>query len=311
MKNLERDHVYLLVILAIAAFLRIYEFIGLSPPAINIDEYVLSKIFDLIIIGLVYGLTSKVMKSRKAGLFAAALSVGVPLYNWGVAFELYHTLALFLYLLTLYILVSVNEMEDWWFGLFVPLILAFIHIYGLFLVAALFLFIFFVELERLKFSKKELYFIGMTSFIAVIIFLSFSITPALLLVIKQYINIGYYTIGSENFTLIKALSIAGTLPIYIGVIGAYYSIKKRSKYGLIFMGTSGVFLGGMLFNIIPISLGLPYLILSLAVFSGFVYEKFVRLVGVSRFKKYKTAILFLLFIVVLLIESGHWILSSV
>jgi hypothetical protein len=298
------------VILGVAGLLRAYHFVKFSPPSISIDEYVLSKIIDLIIIGIVFSLTTKVMRSRRAGLFAAALSVGVPIYGWNVSFELYHTLALFLYLLTISIFISIKDMEDWWFGLFVPAILAFIHIYSLFLIAALLLFAILVKIERLEFNKKEVSFIGACSVVIALIFLSFSVTPALLLVVKQYLNVGYYTLAAENFTLAKALAIAGTLPIYLGVLGVYYSIRRRSKPSLALLSTAGVFLVVMLFNVVPISLGLPYFILSLAVFSGFVYEKFVKTLDVSRFKKHKRVLIFSVFVAVLAVEISHWLLTS-
>ena len=310
MSKLRKDHMYLIGILAVAALLRVYQFVKFGPLSIDVDEYVISKVLDLIIIGLVFGLTIKVTKSRTAGLFAAALSVGIPLYNWTIAFELYHTLALFLYLLTIYILMSVKDMEDWWFGLFVPLILSFIHIYSLFLVAALILFVILVKLEKIEFSKKELYFIGAATGIIALVFISFTITPALIFVIKQYINVGYYTLAAENFTLAKALSIAGTLPLYLGILGAYYSVKRRSKNSLLLLSTAAIFVLIMLFNIVPISLGLPYFILSLAGLSGFVYEKFAKTLSVSRFKSQKNLMIFLVFAVVLIISSLHWVLGA-
>jgi len=297
-------------IISIAVILRIWQVIYKPPASSDLSTDIAATIIGLFIIPLVYKIAKR-GTNTEAALFSAALSAAIPIYSWKIAAQLSHTLALGFFFLTLLLFAHLKEIKDWKKIIFVPLIFAFIHIYSLLLIPVFGLYFIFCKLEDKKLSRNEIIFAGVAALFIFLIFMAFTSSSAMFAIIKQYLEMHYYAIRAENFTLIKILSIAGMLPIYIGFLGAYYGIKMKKKVGLIMLSAISVLAFSMLINAIPLALGLPYFTFSLAIMGSFSYEEFKKRLQISRFKNYEKEICAIIFIIVLILGALHWIINNI
>jgi len=293
----------------IAIALGIWSIFTDSSPVNDFSTNLASIIIGLLIIPTAYKIAKKATGNTNAGLFSAALSIAIPLYNWRTVGQLSLTLAIGFFFLTILLFTHLKEIGDWKKIIVVPLIFSFVHIYSLLLIPVFGLYFLFSKLESRKLNKNEIMFAGISSLFIFLIFLFFTASPALFAIIKQYVGAHYYTIAAENFTLIKAFALAGMIPIYLGFLGTYFGLKIKKKVALLILSIISVSFLAMAFNTTAIVLGLPYFTISLAIMAGFAYTEFEREVEISKFKKYSKQIIFIIFITVILFGLLHQILN--
>lgn len=301
----------LAVFILIAIVLRAWSFVMDRPPASDFASNLASIIIGLFVIPLVYKIAKEATDSVEAGLFAAALSIAIPLYTWKTVGQFSHTLAIGFFFLTIFLFIILKEIGDWKKIIVVPLIFAFVHVYSMLLIPVFALYLLFSKLEDKKLGKNELIFAGLSSLFIFLIFLSFTASPAFFALAQQYISTHYYTIAAENFTLVKAFALAGMIPIYLGFLGAYFGLKMKKKIALLALSIICVFFLAMIFNVVAIVLGLPYFTIALAIMSSFAYKELERGVEISRFKKFSKQLAILIFALVILFGVLHWLLSVI
>lgn len=308
MEKLEKNRfVILAVLILIAIALRLWSFINDAAPKSDFDTNLASTIVGLFIIPMVYKIAKKATNNTEAALFAAALSIAIPLYSWRTVSQLSHTLAIGFFFLNILLFVHLKEIGDWKKIIVVPLIFAFTHVYSLLLIPVFALYILFVKLEDKKLNKNELIFAGVSSLFIFLIFLFFTASPAIFALAQEYVSKHYYSIVAETFTLNKAIALAGLIPIYLGFLGTYYGIKFNKKTALLTLSIICISFLAMAINIIPIILGVPYFTLSLTIMSGFTYSEFKNRLKISRFKKYELQIIILVFVLAILFGILQWI----
>ena len=308
-KNNKTRFAILAVFILIAIALKTWLILADSPPITDFSTNLAATIVGLSIIPMVYKIAKKATGSTNAGLFSAALSIAIPLYNWRTVGHLSHTLAIGFFFLTILLFAHLKEIGDWKKIIVVPLIFAFTHIYSILLIPVFGLYFLFSKLESKKLNKNEIIFAGLSSLFIVLIFLFFTATPAFFAIVKQYAGTHYYTLTTENFTLIKAFALAGMIPIYLGFMGTYFGLKIKKKVALLILSIISVSFLAMIFNASAFALGLPYFTVSLATMAGFVYSEFERGIETSKFKKFNKQIAFIIFIIVILFGILHQILS--
>jgi len=308
-KNIEKNRfVILAVFILIAIALGAWSFLTDTPPEVNVASNVASIIAGLFIIPMVYKIAKEATDSVEAGLFSAALSIAIPLFDWRTVGHLQHTIAIGLFFLTLLLFVLLKQIGDWKKIIVVPLIFAFVHVYSVILIPLFGLYFLFAKLEDKKPGKNELIFAGISSLFIFLIFVFFTASPAFFAIAQQYIGTHYFTIAAENFTLVKAFALVGMIPIYIGFLGAYFGLKMKKKIALLTLSTICVFFVAMAVNVLAVVLGLPYFTIALAIMGSFAYKELKRGLEISRLKKFEKQIAIIVFTLVILFGILHWML---
>jgi hypothetical protein len=305
----KQEKIAVSALIIIAILLRIQYYFSANPP--NLPLFVLAKTIELGIILTAYAIAKKITKNPLAALFTLALAVSLPIYTWKLVAQINHTLAVFFFTLTLYILISLKKPESWRSALIVPFIFSLIHVYSLILLPIFLLFFILAKIEGKTLSKREKYFMIFSSLLILAVLIAYTATPATILVVSQYLKTKYYTTEAENFTLIKALAFAGLLPIYFGIYGAYEGIKRKRKSILLLISAAGILPVVMAFNIVPFAIGIPYLTFPLAACAAFAFEEIHRNLKISKFKNKEAAVLYLIFTLVLVFNILHWIFLNV
>ena len=295
------------LLIGISLVLKAYTYLTSPPTDLLKSMYVLALLLGLIIIVLVYALTKELTDNNIAALFASSLAMFIPLYSWKTVNFLNHTFAVILLLLTFLALMYVKETRYWRTLTVIPLILSLVHVYSLIFLPIILLYFLLTKLEKKEVSKREYIFAGVSAMFIIGIFIFLTSTPNLLIMTQEYVKVGYYSLAAENFSITKAFLIAGLLPVYLGAIGAYYAIPKKKKMALLMISACGIFLAAMLFNVIPITIGFPYLGLMLACFAGEVFVRFEKTILTSRIKEKLSSLTFALFVIIFVLNLLHFL----
>jgi len=300
-------YIFLALFVAASALMSFLSVKFVPPLPENFVSNAASAVIAAVIIFAVYAIAKKATENTEAALFAAVLAAPIQLYTWKTAAQLTHTLAVFFFLLTILGFLYLKEI-DWKLILIIAVVFSFVHIYALALIPIYLLYMLFVKLEHLEVSQAEQYFIIVSSAFVLGIFALFKASPALVLVINEYVQKNYYSIAAENFTLKRAFALAGALPIYLGFFGAYESLHNKKKSALVLLASLLVVFLAMLFNIVPIGLGAPYFTLVLTCLSGFLYELIHKWLLKTKFKSKMTNIFITIVAVLLALGILHRII---
>ncbi|MEM4247929.1 MAG: hypothetical protein QXH80_01565 [Candidatus Nanoarchaeia archaeon] len=294
-------------LIAFGLMLRTYVTINSAVPEINVINNWISIVIGLAVIPIIYLISIKLTDNEHASLFSAALAATIPLISWKTVSQLTHTIALLLFLLTILALIYIKELKDWKIAIILPVIFAFVHIYAILLLPILLFYYVFVKLEQKEFNNDETWF-SIASVIAVgAIALFFTLTPARLMIVNQYVTLHYYAFSTQLFTLTKAFAFAGLVPVYLGAVGTYIGLKEKRKATLLMVAAGTTLLIAMSLNLMPILLALPYFSLILAVLASFFYKELDKQVETLRIRSYKTAIELLTFAIVLAAGTVHFL----
>ncbi len=305
-----RKHLYILVsFITLAFLLRLWNYIR-DPPTVNPENFWLATALELALVVIVYAVAKKIAANAEAGLFSALLATTVPIYNWRVTAQVTHTLAVFMFFLTVLCFIHLKELGDWKKVIIVPLVFAFVHVYVLFLIPIFAAYAIFVKLEGKNLNRNEIMFIAVASLVSLGIFVFFTATPAFLLMVKQYASMRYYTTAVENFTLNRAFALAGLVPIYLGAFGAYLGFMKQQKPAVFLSSAAAIFLLFMAFNVLAIKLGLPYFGIALTCLASLFYRELKDRILTSRLKRYGHIIRIVAFLSVLAIGLAHWMYAT-
>ena len=295
-------------LLAYAIILRAISWYITPPPSINFTSNLLSVIIGIAIIIPIYIIASKITGMTHAGLFSAALAATIPLFSWKVTAQLTHSLALLFFILSILSLMFMKDIGDWKLIILIPLIFAFIHIYALLLIPILGLYFVFVKLEEKEFSRNEIFYSVIATLGILGIFLFFTSTTALFLVVQQYIERNYYSIAAETFTLTSTFAFAGLIPTYLGVFGTYTGLKERKKSVLLLMSAASILILALSFRVVPALLAFPYFSLILATLAGFFFKNLDKNLEYTKLKSYKNIIYLVAFAIVLSSGAVHFLL---
>ncbi|MBI2041155.1 MAG: hypothetical protein HYT16_03555 [DPANN group archaeon] len=276
-----RDYLYLLAFLSLSLGLNAYELIASPPPAINFWEGVFSIAAGAAVIIFVFITAERITGSVKAGLFSAALMVPIQIYTWKTTAQLTHTMGVLLFIASLYFFSRVKDF-DWRLALIVPVVFAFIHFYSLLLIPAYLIYIGLIKLKHKEVGQDELKFIMASTACILGVFLLFKITPAAIFLFGKYTN--YFTISSAPKVYKSVLAFAGSLPIYIGLYGAYAGITKDKKAALLFVSAAIAIFLGFITQLVNLQLGLPYLATAFVCLAGFAFYELEKYVLNSKFK---------------------------
>jgi len=301
------DLLYLAGIISLATILRIWKYHLDKPINESLFAYWASSAISLAIIFIVYLISLKLTENNLAALFSAALAATIPLYSWRTVAQLTHSLAVFLFFLSVLSLLYMKEMGDWKYALIVPLILAFVHVYALLLIPIFGIYMLLVKLERKDLSMNEIYFAIVSSVAIAGIFFFFTATPAFFLVIEQYIKANYYAFAVENFNITSVFAIAGLVPTYLGMFGLYLGMHERKKSTLLMLSAVISILLVLLFNLIPAKLGLPYFSLTLATLAGFFWKTCDKTMLGTKLKRFRIPLTMLGFLIILAAGVVHFI----
>lgn len=300
------DLIFLAAIVSIATVLRIWK-CHLDPPlAENIFAYWASAAVSLAVIFVVYLISLKLTENNIAALFSATLAATIPLYSWRTVAQLTHSLAVFLFFLSILVLLYVKNI-DWRLALIVPALLAFVHVYALLFIPILAIYALLVKLEQQVLSRNEIYFAIISSAAILGIFLFFTATPALFLIVQQYIEIHYYSFAAERFSITGIFAIAGLVPTYAGMLGLYLGMRGRKKSVLLLLSAVTSLLLAIFFNMIPARLGLPYFSLTLAALAGFFWKECDKTIVNTKLKPCRIPLTLLGFGIIIIAGMVHFI----
>jgi len=303
-----RDIALLAGIIFLSAALRVYKYYLDPPIATDIFTCSLSIAVSIAIVFVIYEISLKLTENNWGALFSAALAATIPLYSWRTVAQLTHSLAVLLFFLSILVLLYMKDIGGWKPALIAPLILAFVHVYALLFIPILIVYILLVKLEQKELSKNEIYFALASSVLIFSIFFFFTATPALLLLVQEYIKINYYSFAAENFSVTGIFAIAGLVPTYVGMFGLYLGMHERKKSVLLLLSTVIAILLAVLFNLIPIKLGLPYFSLTLGALAGFFWKSCDEAMEKTKLKNYKIYLTGLGFFIALAAGAVHMLL---
>ncbi len=299
----------LAAILAVSFALWFFFFKVIPPPAENLADYVVSGAVGLLVILLIYKIAEKATGSAGAGLFSAAMASTITLYSWKTVAQLTHTVSLFFFLLSILALLYVKEIN--WTLLIIPVLtFSLLHVYSLALVPIFLLYSGVMWLEKKEMSRDEFYFILTSAAVLLVVFLVLRLTPTLYLLVKQHVSVNYFSIVGEKLTLRSLLTLAGVLPIYLGLYGTYIGLKQEKKSVQLLVSSAAILFAAMLFNVVPTSLGMPYFALSLVALSGFVYFAIESYIRSSVLKKHEPAVLAAAVIILMALGFLHRIVFT-
>jgi 4-amino-4-deoxy-L-arabinose transferase-like glycosyltransferase len=297
----------LIGLIAFGSALRIYSTIKSAVPATDALNNWISVIIGVALIPLIYLFAIKLTENQHASLFSAALATTIPLFIWKTVAQLTHTVALFLFLMTLLSLIYIKELKDWKIAIILPIIFAFVHVYAIIILPIILFYFAFVKLEQKEFNKDETMF-SLASIMGIgAIVLFFTLTPARLLILQQYVSSNYYSFSTQTFTLTKAFTFAGLIPVYLGAFGTYLGLKEKKKSALLMIAAGVTLLIAMSLNLIPLYLALPYFVPILAALASYFYKALDKQIDTMRIKSYKTAIELLAFAIVLAAGVVHFL----
>ncbi|MBI4095267.1 MAG: hypothetical protein HY438_00235 [DPANN group archaeon] len=276
-----RDYLYLLAFLSLSLGLNVYELIVSPPPQINFWESVFSIIAGAAIIIFVFITAERITNSVKAGLFSAALIIPIQIYTWKTTAQLTHTLGVLFFIASIYFFLRVRDF-DWRLALTVPVVFAFIHIYSLLLIPTYLLYVGITKLKHKEIGQDELKFILASTACILGIFLLFKVTPAAIFLFGKYAS--YFAISSAPKVYKSLLAFAGSLPIYIGLYGAYAGLTKDRKSAILFISAAIVIFTGFITQLVDLQLGLPYFTAVFVCLAGFAFAELEKYLLESKFK---------------------------
>ena len=293
--------------MSLAAVLRIWKYQLDPPQAVNLFAYAMSAALSIALIFVIYQIALKLTENNIAALFSAALATTIPLYSWRTVAQLTHSLAVLLFFLSILVLLYMKDIGDWKPALIAPIALAFVHAYALLFIPILAIYMVLVKLEQKELSRNEIYFALVSSIAIVSVFFLFTATPALFLVVQQYIQMNYYAFAAEHFSITSIFATAGLLPTYVGMFGLYLGMHERKKSVLLLLSTVITLLLMVFFNVIPARLGLPYFILSLAALAGFFWKACDKAMVSTKLKQFRIPLTLLGFFIILAAGTVHFI----
>ena len=302
-----KDLVFLAAIISLATVLRIWKYYLDPPPLESIFTYWISAAIGLAIVFIIYQIALKLTENNIAALFSAALAATIPLYSWRTVAQLTHSMSVFLFFLSLLVLLYMKDVGDWKPALIVPLALAFVHAYALLFIPILAIYMVLVKLEQKELSRNEVYFALVSSISIIGVFFFFTATPALFLIVQQYIQTNYYAFAVEHFSLSGIFATAGLVPTYVGMFGLYLGMHERKKSVLLLLSAVITLLLLVFFNIIPARLGLPYFSLTLASLAGFFWKACDKGMVGTKLKRFRIPLTLLGFFIVLAAGVVHFI----
>lgn len=253
-------------------------------------ETIILSTLTLPIFLIIYFALLKITKDSYSSLFALAIAAIMPLrfdsYLWTVS-------AIFFFL-TLYAAVTVRkDTKNWRLCLLFPVIASLTH-YSAILLAPIFIaYLILLALEHDTLRKEEVLFIALTSIISLLIVLSIGGLPEKSLM--------------TGVGIVTLFALVGTRPIIFGVAGAYYGIKDNVSQSLIFASTAGVIFMLLFLKTISSAIGLPYLFISLAGLGGLFFQRFMKLIRISRLTRIYGLVRLGLFLFILITGLIHWI----
>ncbi len=291
-----KDYAYLFAFIALSAGLNIYELIASPPQQINFAANILPIIAIAVIIFAIFKLAEQITGSTKAGLFSAALMAPIQVYTWRAAEPLTNTLGVLFFIVSLYFFMRIKDI-DWRLILIVPVIFAFIHAYSLFLIPIYIIYVGIIKLKRKEVSQNELKLILTSTACILGIFLLFKITPAAIFLFGHYTN--YFAISSAPRVYKSLLVFAGSLPIYIGLYGAYAGITKDKKSAILLTSAAITIFIGFITQLVDLQLGLPYFVAIFVGLAGFAFAEIEKFLQDSKLKS-KSELIFLAAIIVVI-----------
>ncbi len=280
----------------------ILAFFNLFMP-LNLVCKLLPNIFASCLIFIVYLIAKEITKSQGAALFSSFISGFIPIFfaetiNSVSVFSLVIPLMFFL----IYSLIKINKDEKY-IGYFIVsiIIIALMHASAFLLIIALLLYILLIRLEHLKQRRSELELIVFSTIL--VIWLNFIIYKNAFLIHGQFViwqNIPKELLGQyfSQLSILSALYYIGIIPLFSGIYMIYkYTFKKKNRKIYLLMGfvLSGIFL--LWFKLIPLKTGLVFFgVILVLLFSKF-YSDFILFIDKTRFSKYKTVFIVLIFLV--------------
>ncbi len=275
------DYIYLLALLSLSAGLSLYELAASPPPAINFWESVFSIIAGGAIILFVFITAERITGSVKAGLFSAALMAPIQIYTWKTTAQLSHTLGVLFFIASLYFFSRVKDF-DWRLALIVPVIFSFINFYSLLLIPIYLIYVGIIKLKRKEMGQDELKLMLASTACILGVFLLFKVTPAAIFLFGKYAN--YFAISSAPKVYKSLLAFAGSLPIYIGLYGAYSGLTKDRKPAILFISAAIAIFAGFITQLVGLQIGLPYFAAAFVCLAGFAFAELEKYVLDSKFK---------------------------
>lgn len=301
------DLLYLVAIISFAAILRVWKYKIDHPIFESLSLYWAAVAVGIALVFIIYLISLKLTENNIAALFSAALAATIPLYSWRTVSQLTHSLAVFLFFLSILALLYMKDMGDWKPALIVPLILAFVHVYALMFIPILAIYILLVKLERKDISMNEIYFSVVSSIAILGIFFFFTATPALLMIAQQYIGANYYAFAVDHFNITAVFAVAGLVPTYVGMFGLYLGMHEKKKSVLLMLSSVISILLALLFNLVPAKLGLPYFSLTLAALAGFFWKECDKSMINTKLKQFRIPLTLLGFFIILAAGIVHFI----
>ncbi len=292
MINLNKfERKYLSIIFAIAILINLsFMLLNKSINLINLGIFgtVLINIFIIYKLGLLITRNNKI-----AALLPAFTIAVIPLWpNIRIINELPQlllALSSIFFLLSIYTLLNLKKVK---LGIFFPIIAIILHPSAALLIPAFIGYFILAMLEHHKIAKKEIIYATLSIvFIILISFLS--------------INISAIKLQAQMFTEIK--QIIGLIPMYLGMVGAYFGFRHNNKRSLLLLSAGGSCLILLFFNIIVVESLLLYLGLSFAALSSLLINGSQKLIRISKFKKQEKKYILYLFIAVLVSSIVLWI----
>ena len=163
-KKIPKEYAALIVLLL---FSLVFKSFRLTEGGIK-TNLIIPAILSVLVLFLVYDIGFHETRNMRAGLFAAALAVFIPVVNLSQQ-SIIRPLEVIFFLFILYLFTQVNSEKKWSIFLFVPVVFAIVSKNSLFLVPIFIIFYIFVKIFKLKLTEQEAMYIALTSMIILLV----------------------------------------------------------------------------------------------------------------------------------------------
>ncbi|MFH1053385.1 MAG: glycosyltransferase family 39 protein [Candidatus Woesearchaeota archaeon] len=266
---------------------------------------VIPNILASLLIFVIYLITERITRSRKAALMTAVLSGFVPIFFSKTINTISpYSLVIPLSFLLIYFFISLNEKRRFIYFVITFVILLLMHPSLIIIVLGLMTFLFFVRIEKLKQSRQELEVILFTFLVSIwfyiIIFKDIFLFhgPRFL---WQNVPEKLY---SQYFSNISFLTIINQISLFSFIFGIYiiyrFVIREKKRELYIFISLAIPLLILITLKFITINMGIMFLSIVMLILFGYFFKILIHFFEKTKFERYKKLGISLFYIAALL-----------
>jgi len=263
---------------------------------------ILPALFASLMVFVAYAIAKYITNDTKTALFTSILASFVPLFIIETLNNLspYSLVMLILFLL-FYFLTRIKEINYLWYFILFILLLAFLHAAAFLFLLTILIYLIILNSENIPLEKIKKEVILLSVFI--ILLIGFIIYKKAFLqygfgILWQNIPVNIFADEFKNLNVLDILFGVGLLPLIFGLIGLYYGFKTKRR--LVYMISSLILVIFMLllFRLMPLTVGLMFLGVSLAIISSLAIKNIFDYFEQTKLFNYKRYFIYLFLLLV-------------